>query len=115
MPVNPETYSKTYGPFINGTIPSGEGSVTIDLGIDINTFPDVRKMTKIFDTMELWSMFSSGNEYFWVDAVESSPRESSCIASFQRRPERVAVYCRDRLISETVQSKNDKEPFCSSA
>jgi hypothetical protein len=111
MPVNPETYSKTYGPFITETISSGEGSVNIDLGIDINTFPDIRKMTKIFDTLELWSMFSSGNEYFWVDAVESSPRESACIASFQRKPERVAVYCRDRLISETDGQRMIDNPF----
>jgi len=111
MPVNPETYSKTYGPFITETISSGEGSVNIDLDIDINEFPDIRNMTKIFDTMELWSMFSSGDEYFWVDATESSPRESACIARFQNRPDRVAVYCRERLTSETNGQKMINNPF----
>jgi hypothetical protein len=111
MPVNPETYSKTYGPFITETLSSGESPVSIDLDIEINKFPDIRKMTKIFDTRELWSMFSSGNEYFWVDAAESSPRESACIARFQRRPERVAVYCRERLISETNGQRMINNPF----
>jgi hypothetical protein len=111
MPVNPETYSKTYGPFITEKISSNEGSVHIDLDIDINKFPDIRKMTKIFDTMELWSMFRSGDKYFWVDAVESSPRESACIARFQRKPERVAVYCRGQFISETNGQRMIKNPF----
>jgi hypothetical protein len=111
MPVNPQTHSNTYGPFITETISSGEGSVNIDLGIETNTFPDVRKMTKIFDTMELWSMFRSGDEYFWVDATESSPRESTCIARFQRRPERVAVYCRERIASAIDGQKAINNPF----
>jgi hypothetical protein len=111
MPVNPETHSKTYAPFITETISSAEGSVNIDIGIEINKFPDIEKKTKIFDTMELWSMFSSGDEYFWVDSVESSPRETTCIARFLRRPERVTVYCREDLIAEINGRRTINNPF----
>lgn len=111
MPVNPVTYSKTYGPFITKTSSSGEGSVNIEVGIEINKLPDIRKMTKIFDTLELWSMFSSGDEYFWLDATESSPREATSLARFHRRTERVTVYCTEQRTSEINGHKMINNPF----
>lgn len=111
MPVNPETYRRTYDSFLTDTISADKGSVNIDLGIEINKFPDISKMTKLFDTLTLWSMFSSGDEYFWVDAAESSPRESACLARFRRRPERVTVYCKEKLTSDTNGQKMINNPF----
>ena len=111
MPIHPETHIKTYDPFITLTSPSAEGSVTIEVGIETTKFPDTGPLTKIFDTMELWSMFRDGDEYFWVDATEASPRKPTCIASFQRRTERVTVFCGKQLISEINGKRMVNNPF----
>lgn len=111
MPVNPETCSKTYGPFITEAISSDEKSSAIDLNIEIRTFPDVRRMTKIFDSMTLWSMFSSGDEYFWVDATEATPKEATCLARFHRRPEQIKVYCPKQLTAAIDGRKMVNNPF----
>lgn len=109
--VNTVTYSNTYAPFITEASSSAEGAVSIDLGIELDNIPDTGKMTKIFDTLESWSMYRSGDEYFWVDATDSFPREDANIARFRSKPERVTVYSKARLLAEIKGQKTINNPF----
>ncbi len=96
---------KTYGPFITDAIPSGEGAESIEVRLEIKDFPSVGQFKKIFETPDAWSMFRDRDQYFWIDIPASSAVEPDCVVCFDRRAEKVTVYCGESFITEVSGKK----------
>jgi hypothetical protein len=109
IPLLREPYRKTYAPFIADTMSSDEGSVNIDVSLEITDFPSTDHITRIFKT-DSWSIFRNGNEYFWTD-ISSSLDKPTCLARFHRPIEKVKVYCGKELFKEENGKKLLMNPF----
>ena len=102
---------KTYEPFIMDPVPAHAGLVSIQVNLEIGSFPPLDRATRIFETPEAWSLFREGEEYFWIDVPASSGRAPDCLARFRRCPERVVVYCGQDLITEAGGNKSVQNPI----
>lgn len=110
IPLLREPYKKTYAPFISDTISADEGSVSIDVSLEIKDFPSTDHITRIFETTESWSIFRNRDEYFWTD-TSSSLDKPTCLARFHRPIEKVKVYCGKELFTEENGKKLLMNPF----
>ena len=109
MPLLREPYQKTFAPFISDTVSSDEGSVSIDVSLEIKDFPATDHITKI-GTTESWSIFRNGDEYSWID-ISSSLDKPTCLARFHLPIEKVKIYCGKDLFTEENGKKLLINPF----
>lgn len=101
LPIVYDPYQKkTYGPFIIDTIPSGPGADSIEVEVETKDFPDTAQLTQIFETPDSWSMYSDGEQYFWMDIAASPAGGPICAARFHRLPGKATVYCGGPYIEE---------------
>jgi hypothetical protein len=110
IPFLRKPYQKAYAPFISDTTFSDEGSVSIDVSLEIEDFPSTDHITRIFETTDSWSIFRNRDEYFWTD-ISSSLDKPTCLARFHRPIESVKVYCGKELFTEEHGMKLLMNPF----
>ena len=111
MPVFQLPNQKTYGAFITDAIPSGKGAERINVGLEIKDFPATGQLTKVFETPDSWSMFRDGDQYFWIDIPASSGGNPDFVVGFNRRTEKVTVYCGESFITEVSGKKMLMNPI----
>ena len=111
MPLLQLANRKTYGPFITDAIPSGEGALSIEVRLEIKDFPATGQLTEVFETPDAWSMLRDGDRYFWIDIPASSGGKPDCMVCFNRRPEKVTVYCGESFITEVSGKKMLMNPI----
>ena len=101
----------TYAPFIVDTMPNNKEFLNFGVSIELDNLPSVGKSTKIFQTPDSWSLYNSGDEYFWTGTTVHPEKGFSCIARFHRRPHEVTIHCGDILVTEEEGTKMLMNPF----
>jgi hypothetical protein len=73
----------------------------IDINIDlvVSNLPDTKRLTKIFDTGQSWSLFLNHDDYFMMLKPPALDKQPIWIAQFNRDVTNVTVYCSQMLIN----------------
>jgi hypothetical protein len=110
MPVLVEPRPASYKPFITERIIPGNGSLIIDVILEIKEFPTTEEMTVIFESGGSWSMFRKGDEHYLVlnPSLADGPES---IVRFNPRFEKAVVYCGDMDIVEVAGKKMVRNPI----
>lgn len=73
---------------------------SIDISLELENFPDIGKMTRIFDSGQSWALFLEGDDYF-LEYKPPAFREPFWVAHFDSRFEKATVHYGGMMISES--------------
>jgi hypothetical protein len=101
---------QTYKPFLKITNPL-EGTISINIDLEFDNIPDIKNMTRLFDTGESWSMFMNGDKYFIALNPPELKGKIVWLANFDRYIEKTTIYCGDLLINTAGGNTKVTNPF----
>jgi len=92
-----------YDPAYTSFLKIGEDPTAIDIHIDLelNTMPDAKHLTKIFDSGQSWSMYQNSNDYVVMLNPPAFNKKPIWMAKFDHLVKNVAVYLGDLLINKS--------------
>jgi len=76
--------------------------IDIDVSIELDRMPETKRLAKIFDSGQSWSMFHHGDEYVAALSPPAFHARPVWVAQFKREVSKVRVHCGDVLIHEGV-------------
>jgi len=85
-----------YLPFLNNA-GAAKCSLTVRVTLDLQNMPDVKNMTKIFDSEESWSMYKHIDEYIMTLNPPVLDNQTVWMARISKNSTDVTVYCSDML------------------
>ncbi|MFC1853249.1 hypothetical protein ACFL27_23875 [candidate division CSSED10-310 bacterium] len=89
-----EKSGSAYNSFIGAVIDIA-GAIDVEVQLELATMPDTARMTRIFDTEQVWSMFKQGRDYFMVRQLPDS--DPLWVARFDNTFRAVTVFCGEKL------------------
>jgi len=104
-----QEFPPIYRPFLEKT-PSGNGSITIHIRLELHDIPDIEKMRKIFDTDQSWSMYLDNDEYVMALNPPILKKQVVWLARFNEDFTKTIVYCSDMLLRETEAGRRVLSP-----
>ncbi|MEW6109942.1 MAG: hypothetical protein AB1632_12360 [Nitrospirota bacterium] len=108
QPVTLNDPEQKYRPFFVNT---GTAIDSIDINLELKNLPDTGKMTRIFDSLQSWSLFLDGDDYFF-EYKPPSFNEPFWIARLQSTSERATVHCGEALINRNGCNPAVTNPLC---
>ena len=96
-----QNYNPIYSSFL--VTKNSPTNADINISIEINNFPDIKKQTKIFDSGQSWSMLQNGNNYFLVMNHHAFDKKPIWVARFDHNFKNVCVFLREKLLHESTE------------
>jgi hypothetical protein len=91
---------------------AGKNNSQIQARLVLGKMPDLSRLQKLFDTRESWFMYDDARGY-WISFHPALHPHPFWIARFDRRVERVIVYCGSPLLVAAGKKKiNLSNPIC---
>lgn len=108
------TILQDYDPAYKSFLKAERDPVAVDIKIDLelNVIPDTKRLTKIFDSGQSWSLFLNSNDYFLVLNPPALNKQPIWIARFNSNFTKVTVSCSEKLISASDGSVMVSNPVC---
>jgi hypothetical protein len=100
----------TYKPFLKKINPI-EKTININIDLEFNNIPDIKNMTKVFDTGESWSMFMNCDKYFIALNPPELKGKIVWLVQFNRDFEKATIYCSNLLIDKAGSNTKVTNPF----
>jgi hypothetical protein len=96
------TILQDYDPAYKSFLKTERDPLAVDINIDLelNNIPDTKRLTKIFDSGQSWSLFLNNDDYFLVLNPPAFNNQPIWIAQFNRDITKATVYCSKMLINE---------------
>ncbi len=84
-----------YSTFLKKAISANE---IVNVSLELNRFPDIRKLKKIFDTGHAWSMFADSDEYFVALNTAGPDKSIVWLARFKWDFVEAVIYCGEMFV-----------------
>jgi len=109
-PISLRKLPATYKSFLEKIDPIKE-TISINIDLVFDNIPDIKDMTKVFDTGESWSMFMNGDEYFIALNPPALKGKIVWLAQFNRHFETATIYCGNLLTDKAGSNTEVTNPF----
>jgi len=96
--VLPPEPRRTYRPFCQASAEESSELVRVPVLLKMGQIPDLKDMTRIFDTDQSWAMFLDRDEYVLIQNPERSSGRALWVARFKRDVPEVVVTCGEKFI-----------------
>ena len=94
-----QDYDPAYKSFLK--IEEDPTAIDIPIDLELNTMPDAKHLTKIFDSGQSWSMYQNSNDYVVMLNPPAFNKKPIWMAKFDHLVKNVAVYLGDLLINKS--------------
>lgn len=102
---------EAYQPFLR-KLKSADGTINININLELNNIPETKNMSKICDTGQSWTMFMNNDEYFLTLSPPALENKPVWLARFNRDFKKATIYCGDMFLHKIDNRTILTNPVC---